>query len=350
MSIKKMKKNIIVFIIVSLLCAQLVSCVKNKSFTQDTSITATSIDNYTDNATNAVNDNVVKKADVTNSDDASDKNIIENTPSLKEDEPTTGEKWTTEKIYVDFTAPYATYSIINNGYAVLYKLKKNETTNYKNKTIAVNAGHGTKGGATIKTFAHPDFSPKVTGGANAEGSILAAAVSSGMTFINGMTEANANLVVAYALKDKLLDAGYSVLMIRENDDCRLDNIARTVIANENSDAHISIHFDSTSSDKGIFYIVPYNNQNYLNMEPLKSNAKNIKALGNSVIKAFKEMGEKVWKDSGTLQGDLTQLSFSTNASIDIELGDRKTELTKEKAETFAEGIKRGIDLYFEVEK
>lgn len=256
------------------------------------------------------------------------------------------EKYTIEKIYINFSAPYATYSIINDGYAVLYKIDKSKVDNYKNKTVAVNAGHGTKGGANIKTFAHPDFSPKYTGGSNAAGSILSAAVTSGMTFENGMTEANANLVVAYALKDKLLDAGYSVLMIRENDDCRLDNIARTVIANTDADAHIAIHFDSTNSDKGIFYIVPYNDERYLNMEPLKSNYKNIKKLGDSVIESFREMGEKIWKDSGIMQGDLTQLSFSTNASIDIELGDKKTVLTPEKADTFAEGIKNGLDVYF----
>ena len=135
-------------------------------------------------------------------------------------------------------------------------------------------------------------------------------------------------------------------MIRENDDCRLDNIARTVIANTNADAHIAIHFDSTNSDKGIFYIVPYNDDRYLNMEPLKSNYENIKKLGDSVIESFREMGEKIWKGSGIMQGDLTQLSFSTNASIDIELGDRKTVLTPEKADTFAEGIKNGLDVYF----
>ena len=68
-----------------------------------------------------------------------------------------------------------------------------------------------------------------------------------------------------------------------------------------------------------------------------------------MITAFREMGEKIWKDKGTLQGDLTQLSFSTNASVDIELGDKKTELTMERVETFAEGIKRGIDIYFSEE-
>lgn len=350
---KKTNKIIVTFLIISLILIS-ISCTSKKSLisaqiTDDKNELVNTQSPGDNNATieisSSIYDNISgNESDINNESDSID------TSSLKEDGPSTDEKWTTEKIYVDFSAPYATYSIINDGYAILYKLNKNKTENYKNKTIAVNAGHGTKGGATVKTFAHPDFSPKVTGGSNAAGSILASAVSSGMTFQNGMTEANANLVVAYLLKDKLLDSGYSVLMIRENDDCRLDNIARTVIANENSDAHVSIHFDSTTNDKGIFYIVPYNNENYLNMEPLKSNVKNIKALGSAVIDAFRDMGEKIWKDKGTLQGDLTQLSFSTNASIDIELGDRKTELTKEKAEIFAEGIKRGIDLYFEVEK
>ena len=250
-----------------------------------------------------------------------------------------------EKIYINFNIPYATYSIINDGYAVLYKTNKKDS-NYKNKTVAVNAGHGAIGAKGIKTFSHPDFSPRVAGGTNEKGSILSSAISEGMTFINGMTEANANLAVAFALKQKLLDAGYNVLMLRVDDASRLDNIARTVLANEYADCHIAIHFDSTNQDKGIFYITPYNDSTYLNMEPLKSNAHRIYKLGDSIIEAFKGMGEKIWKNKGTLQGDLTQLSFSTNASVDIELGDRKTEVTAEKLEIYATGITKGIDNYF----
>lgn len=319
MNTKKLSNNIIALIVISLLCSTLASCSREQSLIQDIlEISSDSVDGD---------------------------NTIETIESNTDDIDISG-KYTTKKIYIDFGAPYATYSIINDGYAVLYQLEKDKVSNYKNKVVAVNAGHGTKGGATVKTFAHPDFTLKFTGGSNAAGSILSAAVSAGMTFENGMTEANANLVVAYLLKDKLLKNGYSVLMIREDDDCRLDNIARTVIANENADAHVAIHFDSTDYDKGIFYIAPYNDVNYLSMEPLKSNVKNIKALGDSIINAYRDMGEKIWKDKGILQGDLTQLSFSTNASVDIELGDRNTEVTKEKAEILAEGLARGIDNYF----
>ena len=269
------------------------------------------------------------------------------TEIIEETKEISNEPFTKEEIYLDMNYKYATYSIINDGYATLYKLNPNMSMNYKNKVVAVNAGHGTKGGSKYKTFCHPDFSPKVSGGTTKEGSIVSSAVSDGMVFDNGMTEANANLVVAMLFRDKLLNEGYSVLMIREDDDCRLDNIARTVIANNNSDIHIAIHFDSTDTDKGIFYITPYNDENYLMMEPLKSNVKNIKKLGGSIISAYKEMGEKIFKESGTLQGDLTQISFSTNANVDIELGDKKTELTIERADILAEGLLKGVNIYFE---
>lgn len=284
--------------------------------------------------------NIDDESDYYTLDSESDENIENN------DSATDISDHETCQIKLDLSAPYATYSVINDGSATLYKADR-RNDNYKNITIAVNAGHGTIGGSKFKTFSHPDFSPKVVTGTTKEGEVLSYAISEGTVFLNGMTEANANLAVAYALKDRLLNDGYSVLMIRTDDNCRLDNIARTVIANENADAHIAIHFDSTSSDKGVFYIAPYENEKYLSMEPLKSNAARINELGTSIIDAYKEMGEKVWRDRGIMYGDLTQISFSTNASVDIELGDKKTELTLEKLETLAEGLKRGIDKYFE---
>lgn len=57
------------------------------------------------------------------------------------------------------------------------------------------------------------------------------AVSGGMQFADGTAEAKVTLAMAKVLKDKLLARGYDVLMIREGDDVQLDNIARTVIAN-----------------------------------------------------------------------------------------------------------------------
>lgn len=251
-----------------------------------------------------------------------------------------------KNLYMDLSFKYATYSVLNDGYAVLYEQNRNVVDNPKNKTICVNAGHGAIGASKLKTFSHPDFSPKYAGGTTATGQVLSSAISEGTVMESGMSEAEVNLMVAKVLKDKLLNDGYNVLMIREDGASRLDNIARTVLANKYADCHVAIHFDSTNTDKGIFYIAPINNNNYLNMEPLKSNYKNIKKLGDSIIDEFRNMGEKIWKNKGILAGDLTQLSYSVNASVDIELGDKKTEINDKRIDAFAEGIKRGIDKYF----
>ena len=69
--------------------------------------------------------------------------------------------------------------------------------------------------------------------------------------------------MAEILRDKLLAAGYDVLMVRDGSDVQLDNVARTVICNNVADCHISLHWDGDglSYDKGCFYIsVPDRNQ------------------------------------------------------------------------------------------
>ena len=128
---------------------------------------------------------------------------------------------------------YAEFSKINSGKAILYK---STAASRKNKTVCVNAGHGTKGGSSVKTLCHPDGTPKVTGGTTGAGATTAVAVSGGMTFADGTAESKVTLQMAKILKDRLLAEGYDVLMIRESDDVQLDNIARTVIANNNADA------------------------------------------------------------------------------------------------------------------
>ena len=249
------------------------------------------------------------------------------------------------KISMDMSFPFATYSVINDGSATLYMVGKN-VPNYKGIIVTVNAGHGTKNGSRYKTYSHPDFSPKVAGGSTAVGEVYSYAVSEGTTFIGGIKEADANLMIALLLKEKLLNDGYSVLMIREDNECRLDNIARTVLANEYSDAHVSIHFDTTAINKGVFYVKPINVESYLNMEPLKSNYENIIKLGQSILDGYRSIGVKIWKESGMLEGDLTQLSYSIIPSVDIELGDRASEFTEEIINKLVDGLKLGIDIFF----
>lgn len=237
---------------------------------------------------------------------------------------------------------YAEFSKISSGTATLYR---STAAVKKNHVICVNAGHGTKGGSSVKTQCHPDGSAKVTGGTTGAGATSAVAVSSGMTFSDGTPESQVTLAMAKKLKEKLLAAGYDVLMIRENDDVQLDNIARTVMANNMADCHIALHWDSTEKDKGAFYMSVPNVASYRSMEPVASNWQKHNALGESLVAGLKNAGVKIFS-SGAMEMDLTQTSFSTIPSIDIELGDKKSDHSDAVLNQLADGLLDGINRYF----
>lgn len=237
---------------------------------------------------------------------------------------------------------YADFSKINSGKAVLYK---STAASRKNKTVCVNAGHGTKGGGSVKTLCHPDGTAKVTGGTTSAGATTAVAVSSGMTFADGTAESKVTLAMAKILKDRLLAQGYDVLMIRESDDVQLDNIARTVIANNNADCHIALHWDSTSSNKGCFFMSVPNNASYRAMEPVASHWQQHNKLGEALITGLKGAGNKIFS-GGSMEMDLTQTSFSTIPSIDIELGDKASSHSTDTLNQLADGLVSGVNSFF----
>lgn len=235
---------------------------------------------------------------------------------------------------------YAGNSAIHSGSAVLYR---NSDGAHGDTVVCVNAGHGTKGGESVKTLSHPDGTAKVTGGTNAAGAVKSMAVSSGMSFSDGTPESSVNLETAQYLRAELLNRGFSVLMIREGDDVQLDNIARTVLANRYADCHVAIHFDSTASDKGAFFMsVP---DALKQMEPVASTWKKSEAFGTSVIGGLKKRDVKIFS-GGSMDMDLTQTAYSSIPSIDLELGDKKTDHSSESLKRFAQGIADGIETYF----
>ena len=236
---------------------------------------------------------------------------------------------------------FASLSAISSGNAVYYRAKENR----KDIVIAVNAGHGTSGGSSVKTYCHPDMTPKVTGGTTAAGATKAVAVSSGMTFKDGTAESTVTLRMARMLRDRLLTEGYDVLMLRDGEDVQLDNVARTVMANNIADCHIALHWDSDglSSDKGCFFMsVP---DGLKGMYPVSENWQKHEALGAALIEGLKGQGLKIWS-SNPLDMDLTQTSFSTVASVDIELGNQCSSHTDEDLRLRAEGLTAGINAYF----
>lgn len=246
-----------------------------------------------------------------------------------------------EKIGLDSSWEYASFSVINSGKATYYRAKGTP----KNICVAVNAGHGCSGGSSKKTKSHPDGTAKVTGGTTAAGNVESTAISSGTEFKDGTAEAVINLKVALVMKEELLNRGYDVLMIRETSDEQLDNIARTVISNNIADAHIAIHFDGSESDKGVFYMSVPNVDSYRNMVPVKDMWQEHTKLGEAVITGLSNNGYKKY-NNGALEQDLTQTSYSTIPSIDIELGDKITPHADSDCDKFGKALADGVDEYF----
>ena len=247
-------------------------------------------------------------------------------------------------VTLDESWTYAGNSAIHTGAAEMYLADESKGSGRKNITVCVNAGHGTSGGEGAKTLSHPDGTPKVTGGTNAAGETWSIAVSSGTTFLDGTTEAAANLQVAMELKRLLLEDGYDVLMIRESEDVQLDNIARTVIANNCADLHIAIHFDSTDSNKGCYCCSVPDAASYRAMEPVASNWQDHDRLGSCLVQGMQQEGLTVFGD-GTLPTDLTQTSYSTIPSVDVEVGDRASDHSADACAAYARGLKAGVDLF-----
>ena len=153
---------------------------------------------------------------------------ISRPPEEQETEPDATPPETTEppleitrtEVYLDENWKFADFSAIHTGAAILY-----HTNRGNGIVVGINAGHGTKGGGKQKTYCHPDKTPKVTGGTTQAGAIQAVAISTGMTFRDGILERDLTLAAARVLRDRLLDAGFDVLMLRDDVDVQLDNVA-----------------------------------------------------------------------------------------------------------------------------
>ena len=243
----------------------------------------------------------------------------------------------------DSSWEFADYSVINSGQAVMYYAPSNRN----NITVAVNAGHGTSGGSSVTTLSHPDGTPKVSGGTNAEGAVYSTAVSSGMDFNDGTEENVVTLRMAQLLRDALLAEGFDVLMIRDGSDVQLDNIARTVMANNLADCHIALHWDSDglSYDKGCYYMsVP---DALKSMYPVSVTWEKSEAFGDALLAGLASAGAPIWSGN-PLDTDLTQTSYSTIPSVDVELGNQVSAHDDATLMVRVNGLVAGLKAYFSV--
>ncbi len=250
---------------------------------------------------------------------------------------------TEKKVKVLPEYQYYKMAAIKDGEATLYE---NNSWNKKDIIVCVNAGHGTFGGGNKWVYSHPDKSYRYSSPYQLSQERKSMAVSQGAQYRNGITEASLNLKVSKFLKDKLLDAGYSVLMIREDADVRLDNIARTILANEYADIEVSIHFDSTENNKGMFYISPFHHEDYLAKYNIKTTYERSEKLGDNIIKECRGLGVKIF-NKGIRRGDMTQFAYASIPNVIVECGDGNTDMSNKNLNLMAEGIYYGIEKYFE---
>ena len=237
---------------------------------------------------------------------------------------------------------YASYSAIHESPVTIWY---SDAAERREKVICVNAGHGCSAGSSVRTLCHPDGTPKVTGGSTAAGETTATACSVGTTMIDGTPESQVNLALAMILKEQLLAHGYDVLMIRESPDVQLDNIARTVYANNLADCHLALHYDSTASDKGFYFISVPDIASYRAMEPVASHWSEHIRLGQALLQGEISVGTRIFGE-GSMPIDLTQTSYSTIPSVDVEVGDTASDYSEATLRRLASGIVAGLDIFF----
>lgn len=116
-----------------------------------------------------------------------------------------------------------------------------------------------------------------------------------------------------------------------------------MFANENADCHIALHYDSSENDKGFFNISVPNIDSYRSIEPVASYWHEHMKLGDAILSGIKDKELKIFSN-GSMVIDLTQTSYSTIPSVDIEVGDKVSDISKETQTKMSEGILR--ELYF----
>ena len=81
------------------------------------------------------------------------------------------------------------------------------------------------------------------------------------------------------------------------------------------------------------------------MEPVASHWKQHNALGSCLVDGLRGQGCKI-KGNGSMAIDLTQTSYSTIPSVDIELGNGTSDHSDSTLSRQADGLVQGVRSYF----
>ncbi len=211
-------------------------------------------------------------------------------------------------------------------------------TKSKNRLIAIDAGHQSKGNSEKEPIG-PGASatkPKVSSGTRG--------------IATDVPEYQLNLIIALKVKKELLNRGYDVFMIRETNDINLSNRERAEMANESgADLFIRIHADGSenSSVSGTSTLYPSEDNPYvayLNEDSY--------ALSKAIVDSMCDHTGA--KNRGAIpRDDMSGINWCTIPVSIIEMGymsnekEDKLMQTEEYQDKMVEGICDGIDAYYE---